>query len=90
MRITKAILRNENAVLPVGAYVNGEYGVKDLYLGTPAVINAHGVEQVIDVQLDEREQKAMAHSAAVLREAVDCGMKETGLDKDVVSLVANA
>lgn len=90
MRITKAILRNENAVLPIGAYVNGEYGVHDLYLGTPAVINAHGVEQVIDVQLDEREQKAMAHSAAVLREAVDRGMKETGLDKDVVSLVANA
>ena len=90
MRITKAILRNENAVLPIGAYVNGEYGVHDLYLGTPAVINAHGVEQVIDVQLDEREQKAMAHSAAVLREAVDRGMKETGLNKDVVSLVANA
>lgn len=86
MRITKAILRNENAVLPIGAYVNGEYGVHDLYLGTPAVINAHGVEQVIDVQLDEREQKAMAHSAAVLREAVDRGMRETGLNKMVVSL----
>ncbi len=55
-----------------------------------AVINAHGVEQVIDVQLNEREQKAMAHSAAVLREAVDRGMNETGLNKEIVSLVADA
>ncbi len=43
MRITKAILRDENTVLPVGAPMNGEYGLTDIYIGSPAVINASGV-----------------------------------------------
>jgi L-lactate dehydrogenase len=79
MRITKAILRDENAVLPVGAYVNGEYGVKDIYLGTPAVVNANGIAKIIEVQLDEREQAAMAKSAKTLKKTATDGMTKVGL-----------
>ena len=79
MRITKAILRDENAVLPVGAYVNGEYGVKDLYLGTSAVINANGIAKVIEVPLDEREQAAMTKSAETLKMTTTDGMTKVGL-----------
>lgn len=79
MRITKAILRDENAVLPIGAYVNGEYGVKDLYLGTPAVINANGIAKVIEVPLDEREQAAMTKSAETLKKTATDGMTKVGL-----------
>lgn len=63
MRISKAILRDENSVLPIGAPMNGEYGLNDLYIGTPAVVNASGVAKVIEVPLNDREKKAMADSA---------------------------
>lgn len=79
MRITRAILRDENAVLPVGAYMNGEYGIKDNYLGTPAVINASGIAKIIEVPLNERESKAMADSAAALKKVATDGMTKVGL-----------
>ncbi len=66
MRISRAILRDENSVLPVGAPLNGEYGLKDIYIGTPAVVNASGIERVIEVPRNDREKKAMADSAAAL------------------------
>ena len=74
MRISRAILRDENAVLPVAAPMNGEYGLDDIYIGTPAVINAQGIDRVIKVPLDERETKAMAASAKTLKEIATAGM----------------
>lgn len=74
MRISKAILRDENSVLPIGAPMNGEYGLNDLYIGTPAVINASGVAKVIEVPLNDREKKAMADSAKQLEEVAKNGM----------------
>ena len=74
MRISRAILRDQNAVLPVGAPMNGEYGLEDIYIGTPAVINASGVARVIEVPLNEREQKAMADSAKALKEVATNGL----------------
>ena len=73
-RISRAILRDENAVLPVGAPVDGEYGLKGIYIGTPAVVNASGIAQVLEVPLNERESKAMADSAKTLREVAENGM----------------
>ena len=73
-RISRAILRYENAVLPVGAPVDGEYGLKGIYIGTPAVVNASGVAQVLEVPLNERESKAMADSAKTLQEVAENGM----------------
>ena len=74
MRISKAILRDENSVLPIGAPMNGEYGLNDLYIGTPAVVNASGVAKVIEVPLNDREKKAMADSAKQLEEVAKNGM----------------
>ena len=74
MRISRAILRDENSVLPVGAPLNGEYGLKDIYIGTPAVVNASGIERVIEVPLNDREKKAMADSAAALAEVAKNGL----------------
>ena len=74
MRISKAILRDENSVLPIGAPMNGEYGLNDLYIGTPAVVNASGVAKVIEVPLNDREKKAMADSAKQLEEVARNGM----------------
>lgn len=74
MRISRAILRDENSVLPIGAPMNGEYGLNDLYIGTPAVVNASGVAKVIEVPLNDREKKAMADSAKQLEEVAKNGM----------------
>ena len=74
MRITRAILRDEHAVLPVGAPMDGEYGINDLYIGTPAVISASGIDKVIEVPLDDREKKAMDASAAALEKVAKDGM----------------
>ena len=73
-RISRAILHDENAVLPIGAPLNGEYGLKDIYIGTPAVVNANGVAQVLEVPLDNREKKAMTDSAKTLEEVAKNGM----------------
>lgn len=71
-RITRAILNNENAVLPLSVYMDGEhYGLKDVYIGTPAVIGAHGVKKIAEVPLDAEEQTEMKKSAAVLRKILD-------------------
>ena len=74
MRISRAILRDENSVLPIGAPLNGEYGLKDIYIGTPAVVNASGVARVIEVPLNDREKKAMADSAAALEKVAKDGL----------------
>ncbi|KRM69323.1 L-lactate dehydrogenase [Apilactobacillus ozensis] len=74
MRISRAILRDENSVLPVGAPMNGEYGLNDIYIGTPAVVNASGIAKVMEVPLSEDEKAKMAASAKTLKETAEKGM----------------
>jgi L-lactate dehydrogenase len=66
-RITRAVLRNERAVLPVSALLEGEYGENDVYAGTPVVIGRGGVIRVIEQPLDEDEKAKFAASAEILR-----------------------
>jgi L-lactate dehydrogenase len=68
VRLTKAILQNENSVLTVSAYLNGEYGQNDIYIGVPAVVNRNGIREVIELKLTEEEQEKFAHSATVLKD----------------------
>ncbi|MBM6728081.1 L-lactate dehydrogenase [Limosilactobacillus ingluviei] len=76
VRITEAILRNTNAVMPIGAYMTGEYGQHGVYLGTPAIINANGIARIIEMPLNEDEQAAMANSAKTLQDIQDNARKE--------------
>ncbi|SIS58892.1 L-lactate dehydrogenase [Salimicrobium flavidum] len=66
-RMTKAILNNENVILTVSAYLNGEYGTKDVYIGVPAIVNRDGVRNIVEVSLNEKEQQLFDHSASVLK-----------------------
>lgn len=63
MTICRAILNNENLVLPVSAPLSGQYGINGLYIGSPAVINEMGIGQVIEVSLDNEEKIKMTKSA---------------------------
>ncbi|RYI27003.1 L-lactate dehydrogenase [Bacillus infantis] len=67
-RITKAILHNENCILTISAYLDGEYGEKDLYIGVPAIINREGIREIIEIDLNEKEKEQFSHSAKVLKE----------------------
>lgn len=70
-RITQAILDNENAVLPLSVYLDGEYGVNDIYIGTPAVINAKGVQEVLEIPLSDGELDRMQASAKQLKDILE-------------------
>ena len=54
--MAEAIIYDEKRVLPVCAYLNGEFGVKGYYVGVPAVLGAKGVEKVIEFALNDEEQ----------------------------------
>ena len=70
-RITRAVLQNQNVVLPVSAYLQGEYGEDDIYIGTPALVNRGGIHRVVELELDDHEAEQMKASAAQLREIKD-------------------
>lgn len=69
-RITKAILNDENSILPVSCLLEGEYGLYDLYLSVPAVINRLGTREVNDLTLNKLELEALHSSAKVMKEVI--------------------
>jgi L-lactate dehydrogenase len=70
VRITKAILNNENSILTVSSYLDGEYGQNDVFIGVPAVINRMGIREVIEIELNEKEKEQFNHSVSVLKETM--------------------
>lgn len=70
-RITKAILYDENAVLPLSVYLDGQYGLNDIYIGAPAVVNRQGISHVIELPLTDAEQEKFDLSAKRLQEILD-------------------
>lgn len=70
VRITKAILNNENSILTVSSYLNGEYGHNDVYIGVPAIINRDGIRKIIELELNETEKEQFNHSVTVLKETM--------------------
>jgi malate dehydrogenase len=66
-----SFLKDKKRVLPCAAYLKGEYGIKDMFVGVPAVIGAGGIERVVELQLTKREAKMLAKSVAAVRGLVD-------------------
>jgi malate dehydrogenase len=60
--MAKSYLKDKKRVLPVAAHLNGQYGLKDLYVGVPAVIGANGVEKVVEFPMDDGEKAMFAKS----------------------------
>ena len=69
LRISEAILRNENSVLTVSVLLNGEYGLDDVCLSVPCVVGKDGIRQIIEAPLDFDEMVGLGRSAEALREA---------------------
>ena len=69
--MVRCVLRNEHKTLPVCAYTRGEYGIRDIYFGVPAVLGARGVEKIIELSLDPEEEKGLRLSAQKVRQGID-------------------
>ena len=69
-QMVDSIMLDEKRVLPCTAYLEGEYGIEGLYMGVPVKLGAKGIEQILEVDLDEPEQAALAESAAAVRDVV--------------------
>jgi L-lactate dehydrogenase len=67
VRVTKAILQNENSVLTVSAYLDNKYGQDDVFIGVPAVVNRSGIREVVEISLTAEEQEKFKHSSEVLK-----------------------
>ena len=69
-QMVDSIMLDSKRVLPCTAFLEGEYGIDGLYMGVPVKLGRSGVEQILQVDLDETEQAALAASAAAVREVV--------------------
>ena len=69
--MAESYLRNKKRVVPCAAYLNGEYGVRDLYVGVPVVIGAKGVERVVEIDLNSAERAMFDKSVESVRGLVD-------------------
>ena len=70
IEMAESYLRNKNRVLPCAAYLNGEYGIKGLYVGVPAVISSKGIEKIIEIPLNKTEKKMFKKSVTSVRNLV--------------------
>ena len=73
--MAESYLRDKKRVLPCAAYLNGEYGVKDMYVGVPTVIGARGIEKVVEIELNSAEKAMFDKSADAVQQLVDACKK---------------
>ena len=73
--MAEAYLKDKKRVLPCAAFLNGEYGVKGLYVGVPVVIGAKGVDRVVEINLDRKEREAFNKSVEAVKALVEACQK---------------
>jgi L-lactate dehydrogenase len=70
VRIVEAILRDENSVLPVSTLINDYYGINDICLSIPSVLNRNGVEKFLKIKLSPEEEEKFKYSAKTIKEII--------------------
>ncbi|MCU0396599.1 MAG: malate dehydrogenase [Cyclobacteriaceae bacterium] len=70
-QMVEAIVRNQRRVFPVCVQLDGEYGIKDCYLGVPVILGKHGIEKIIELDLNESERALLESSRKAVREVMD-------------------
>jgi len=70
-QMVEAIVRNQRRVFPVCAWLTGQYGVNNLYLGVPVILGKNGIEKIIELKLNEQEMELLKNSAAAVKEVCD-------------------
>ena len=70
-QMVESIVRNQNRIFPCCVWLQGEYGLKDIYLGVPVKLGKNGVEQIIELKLNEEEKQLLNESAKAVKEVCD-------------------
>ena len=70
VEMVEAILKDKKKILPCAAFLQGEYGISDLFVGVPVKLGARGLEQIVEIKLSAPEQAALDRSAGAVRELV--------------------
>jgi malate dehydrogenase len=69
--MTKAILKNKHLIVPAAAYMQGEYGLTDMFFGVPVQLGCTGVEKIHEYKLTNDEKAALQKSAAFVKESIN-------------------
>jgi len=70
IEMAESYLKDKRRILPIAAYLEGEYGIDGYYIGVPALIGANGVEKIIEIKLSEHENQALLSSLEAVKKAV--------------------
>lgn len=71
VEMAESILKNRKKILPCAAYLEGEYGINDLFIGVPVKLGTNGIEEIIEIKLTEAENAALRKSADAVQELKD-------------------
>ena len=69
--MAEAIIKDKKKIMPCAVYLEGEYGIRDLFIGVPVKLGVRGVEEIIQVKLSSEDQKALENSANAVRQLVE-------------------
>jgi malate dehydrogenase len=70
-QMVEAIVRDQKRIFPCCAWLQGEYGMKDIYLGVPVVLGKNGIERIIELQLNDAEKALLDSSAKAVKEVMN-------------------
>ena len=73
--MAESYLRDKKRVMPCAAHLNGEYGVKDMYVGVPVVIGSKGVERIVEIDLTGKDREGFDKSVEAVQTLVDACKK---------------
>jgi malate dehydrogenase len=76
--MAEAYLKDKKRVLPCAAYLTGQYGINDMYVGVPVVIGAGGVEKIVEIELNATEKAAFEKSCDAVKELIEASRKLIG------------
>ncbi len=71
VEMAESILKDKKKILPCAAYLEGEYGINNLFIGVPVKLGANGIEEIIEIQLTDDEKAALSKSADAVQELVE-------------------
>jgi malate dehydrogenase len=74
-QMVEAILKNKKLIVPAAAFMQGEYGLKDIFFGVPVQLGRNGIEKIIEYDLDGEEKAALLNSAAAVQETTEALVK---------------
>ena len=78
VEMVESILKDKKKVMPCAAYLDGEYGVKGLFVGVPVKLGSRGIEQIYQIKLFPEEQQMLDKSAAAVKELIDIIKQKMG------------